>query len=358
MNIWTIAALIALSFVLILFVLVWAVNFHPVDGQAEPVSCSVPAPSLKPGQQLKVMNYNVQFMAGKEYVFFFDVPDFSGSDTRPSPEAITRTIEGIAALINEVDPDIILLQEVDDGARRTDHEDQLARLLQLISPDYRCHTSLYYWKSKFVPHPKILGPVGLKMSVISKYQIDHAERVALPNLRVNPLVDQFTARRAILKAYLPVEGQADLVLMNTHLEAFVVGTNVMEEQVDKLNEELTALRDTGSLWILGGDFNLLGPGQYEELPDHQQQYYSPQSAMDEIYAKYQVLPALDQLTGSRPDEAYTYFGNDPRLSRPDRTIDYLVYSEGLELVDFHVRQRDALPLSDHLPLIAEFALKE
>jgi len=56
--------------------------------------------------------------------------------------------------------DVVLLQEIDDGAARTDYNDQLARLLPLLPPEYVCHTTAFYWKAAYVPHPRIHGGAG------------------------------------------------------------------------------------------------------------------------------------------------------------------------------------------------------
>lgn len=107
-------------------------------------------------------------MAGKNYTFFFE----DGADTRPSRQHINLTNAAVARIINDENPDIILLQEMDDGASRTDNQDQLARLLPLISKDYACSTGAYYWKSDYVLHPAIMSSVGLKLITLSKYKIE------------------------------------------------------------------------------------------------------------------------------------------------------------------------------------------
>ena len=97
-------------------------------------------------------------------MFFYDLPGGKGPDKRPSKEDIAATLNEVARVIREENPDIILLQEVDDNARRTDYQDQLALLLELIPADYKFHASAFYWQSPFVPHPKIMGKVGMKLS--------------------------------------------------------------------------------------------------------------------------------------------------------------------------------------------------
>ena len=306
------------------------------------------------GRTLKVMSYNVQFMAGKGYVFFFDLPDDAGPDERPTPTDVSHTIDEVARVIRAEDPDIILLQEVDDGARRTDYEDQLSRLLAKLPPDYCCHSSTFYWKARFVPHRRIMGAVGMKLSTISKYRITSAVRHSLPPVPRNPLVRQFHPKRAILETRLPVEGAKDLVVLNLHLEAFPQNSDVMGKQVARLEALLRDLDRSGHPWVMGGDFNLLPPGQYARLPAGQRVAYRENTEMDVLYGVYQVCPTLENLGGSDRSQWFTHFPNDPGISAPDRTIDYLILPRETQVREAHVRQQDTLEISDHLPLVMTF----
>ncbi len=338
--------------VLLLAGLVWFTTFHPRDGQSEAIFCDANAPVLKPGQTVKVLSWNVQFMAGKGYLFFFEMPNDAGPDERPAPEAIARTTDEVARVIREEDPDIVLLQEVDDGAKRTDYADQLRVLLSKLPPAYRCHTSTFYWKAGFVPHRRIMGSVGMKLSTISKYRLRTSIRHALAATPHHLLVQQFQPHRAILETRLPVAGGADLVILNLHLEAFANGSDVMLKQVRQLDAVLAGLGRENCRFVAGGDFNLLPPGQRSRLPAAEAAAYRPDTEMAPLYAQYQVIPSLDNLNSPAYRDWLTHFPNTPGCTGPDRTIDHLVLSPGLRVLDAYVRQRDTGKISDHFPLVA------
>ncbi len=95
---------------------------------ARTVHCDGAALSLRAGQKLKILSWNVQYMAGKNHVFFYDVPGFSGPDERPLPEEVREILVEVARIIGDENPDIVLLQEVDDGSKRTDYLDELGAL--------------------------------------------------------------------------------------------------------------------------------------------------------------------------------------------------------------------------------------
>ncbi len=332
-------------------------TYHPPLVEASAVTCPAETPTLQPGQDVTVLSWNVQYMAGKGYVFFYDLLDSSGPDTRPSSEDIALTFDEVARVIVDEQPDVLLLQEVDDGAKRTDGEDQLARLLPLIGDDYACHASALYWKASFVPLPTIFGSVGMKLSTVSKYRIDDATRFQLPQMPSDLLTRQFDIRRAILETRLPIDGGQELVVLNTHLDAFAQGSDTMERQVALTKDLLDGYVMAGEAFIIGGDFNLLPPGpQYDRLGDAQRAYYSPNSELSVLTDEYGVVPTLDEANGADMTTWFTHFPNDPAVDAPDRTIDFLFHAPTLTLGDHEVRSADTLDISDHLPVIATYSL--
>lgn len=340
----------------LMIVLVWAITYHPSNVQAEAVVCPEDAPVLQPGQSLKVLTYNVQYMAGKNYIFFYDLPKDTGPDERPSAADITQTIQAVARIIRAENPDLILLQEVDDGSARTDYEDQLVRLLALLPRDYKCHTSAFYWQAAFVPHPRIMGAIGHKLSIVSKYQIDQATRYQLALTPGHPLTRQFSPKRAILEARLPVENSQDFALLTTHLEVANRGSEVMQKQVAAVIDRLDSLNRDGYTWLLGGDFNLLPPGQFDRLQADQKINFRAETELEPMFDRYNAIPGLEDVNGDNGSLWYTMFVNDPSTTKPDRTLDYIFFADTMTLVDGYVRQEDTLTVSDHLPVIAEFRL--
>jgi len=318
-----------------------------------------PGPLLTPGQQIKVMSWNVQYMAGKNYVFFYDLADGKGPDRRPTQADIVATLKEVARVIREENPDIILLQEVDDNARRTDYQDQLALLLELIPADYKFHASTFYWKSSFVPHPKIMGKVGMKLSTISKFKIVEAFHHQLPLRRISALRQHFDLKRAVLETRLPVKGGNDFIVMNTHLSAFAQGEDTMQRQVQQLKKLMDQFTKEGSAWVLGGDFNLLPLGSgYERLAGHQKKYYQEKTEIEHLTSEYASVPSLKEVKGNAPEKWYTHFSNDPKITVPDRTIDYIFYSDNLQLGNHGVIQEGTLHISDHMPIVAEFTIPD
>ena len=332
-------------------------TFHPKKIQSEKVFCENNTPVLSKNQKLKILSWNVQYMAGKNYVFFYDMPDNKGPDIRPSSKDIEITINEVARIINNENPDIILFQEIDKGSKRTDYEDQLKIILSLISKDYKCHTSTFYHKAFFIPHPDFMGSIGLKLAIISKYKINKAIRYQLPIMPNNFIVKQFYLKRAVLETYMPVNNGKDFIIMNTHLDAFDQGTDTMEKQVEFVDNLLTQRTQEKYSWLIGGDFNLLAPGKsYNRLQNDQKPHYKEKSELALLFKKYKSMPNLHEINGNDYKRWFTHNPNDPRVKFPDRTIDYMFMSNDIKLKKHYVRQKDTIKISDHFPLIAEIII--
>ena len=303
---------------------VYISTYHPDAIEDEVIISLATAPKLAPGQQLKVLSWNLQFLAGRPgNNFFYD----GGSDPWPSLLTVMANATAVANIIRQEDPDVILLQELDDGAERTHFKDQLQLILSLLPADYAVHTSSFYWQADFVPHSELLGGVGMKMSIISKYRLESAKRYALPAITTdNILARQYNLKRAIQGTYLPIEGGGKLNLLNTHLSAYAQGSDTMLRQVAMVDRILEDYAAGGGPVLIAGDFNLLPSA-----------------------AAYQDL-------GANRQDWFTHIANDNHSEAPDKTIDYILFTGKLALREHYVRSLGTTKISDHLPVVANFTL--
>ncbi len=332
--------------------------YHPDDVEAMDVTCPDDAPQLQPGQPLKVLTWNAQTMSGKNYVFWSDLPTNDGPDDQPTPEDITLTLEEVARVIIAENPDIILLQELDNGADRTYNEDQLARLLDLLPAEYACYTSTYSWKAAYVPHPRIGGSVGWMEAIVSKYQITTAERLNLPVAEKPWLETQFGIKPAILAAHLPMSGGGDFVAATLHLDVYVPGSDAKTLQIEQINQFLASLDARGTPWVLGGDFNLLpfDPAAHARLLPNHQPFYNAISEIKPLFDAYLAVPSQEEVIGKNYADWFTRWPNDPAISAPDRTLDYIFLPQTMVVGEHFVRSGDTLEISDHFPVVVVFEM--
>ena len=327
-------------------------NYHPRAIQEEECRNEAGAAKLRTGQSIKIVTYNTQFFAGTRYHFFYD----GGRDTLVNRSDIQKTVAAISAFLKQENPDFILLQEVDCKARRTGYLDQIDLLTHSLPADLRNHAATFYWKSRFVPHPKVMGPAGTKLAIFSRYQLNRATRYQLPSAPGNPVVKDFDFKRAILEVEMPLTNGGTFCLLNTHLEAFPKGTDVMARQVDHVLMRLDSLDQKGMPWIIGGDFNLLPPGQWARLDLEEKGCHREPSEISAIYKRYQGIPALSSASGEQMRDFMTFTKRVEGDRVPIRTLDYFFTSSKVEIKGHAVRQAGVKHLSDHLPLVAEFII--
>jgi endonuclease/exonuclease/phosphatase family metal-dependent hydrolase len=334
------------------FVLSRYLNYHPRPIEPVEVHNIGEAPSLLPGQQIKVLTFNVQFLAGTGYHFFYD----GGPDTLVAKSDVESMAARVGSFIAQSNADLVLLQEVDCGARRTSYLDEFALLRDALPKAMQNYASTYYWKSKFVPHPKILGSAGTKLVLFSRYRLGAARRCRLPSKPGNPIDRDFNLKRAILEVELPLADGGYLTVLNTHLEAFPKGTRVMDRQIRKVLERLEWSARENQPWILGGDFNLLPPGQSDRLHPETRGIHREPSEIALIYERYPGVPTVAEATGNEMDRTFTFTQRSGARRIPIRTLDYLFAAPAVTIERYSVQQEGMMDISDHLPLIAEFGL--
>lgn len=209
--------------------------------------------------EFTVLTWNVGYCAlGKESDFFMD----GGDDVRPDSKSIvTKNYAGILQAIRNIDPDFLMLQEVDSDSHRSYNLDEVAGLRRDLGADGAAASAYALnYKCNFVPYPlpKTLGKVNSGLLTISDYAVTEAERVSLPcpfswPMRVANL------KRCLLVERIPIEGSdKELVLVNLHLEAYDDGQG-KTAQTRQLRTLLDAEYRKGNYVIAGGDWNQIFP---------------------------------------------------------------------------------------------------
>ncbi|WP_095109578.1 endonuclease/exonuclease/phosphatase family protein [Pseudomonas sp. Irchel 3E20] len=334
--------------------MVYSLTWRPEPRETLAVACSAEAPVLTSGQALKVMTWNVQYLAGKRYVFWND--QARGDDEQPTAEDMAFSLDEVARVIRDEQPDVVLLQELDDGAKASGYQRQLKLLQERVADLYPCSTSAFDWKAEFIPLPQVFGSVGRQLATLSRYRIAHAERLQLPQAPGNLISRQFQPKNALLVSYLPLSDGGQLAVLNTHLERATDEQQTLQAQVGAIGKVVDKFESRGTPWLMGGDFNLLPLGQYQRLSAEQRTPYSADSALHLLWDKYPMIPGNAQASGIDRARWLTHYPNDPGLNGPDRTVDYLFHSPRLKRIAARVRQDDTLRISDHLPVIARFLL--
>jgi endonuclease/exonuclease/phosphatase family metal-dependent hydrolase len=237
---------------------------------------------------LRVLTYNIH--AGK---------DADGVDN----------LERVAALVKSTRADIVLLQEVDRGTKRSGYVDQPAELQRL--------TGLYGVFAKALDFQG--GDYGI--AVLSRWPIVAHEIVSLRLDPLEPRAARLEPRVALVVDLDTPAGRRTIV--NTHLDASDEDTWRRQELVDLL-ATIKARRPL----LLGGDFNS-----------------TPDSAVQRTLRASRLIDAWS-CCGKGSDLTYP-------AKTPNRRIDYLFLNGKVSCAAARVLETQA---SDHRPVLFELSV--
>ena len=307
--------------------------------------------AMKTGEMYRIASYNMGFGAySADYSFFMD----GGKESRArSEEAVVENVTGAARAAASLDPDFLLLQEVDVDGTRSFHVDQWALV---CSQMYFLHgTFAQNYDSPYLFWP-LLEPHGANragIAVFSKYPIAAAVRRQLPiESGVMKLVD-LDRCYSVQRIPAPGEGR-ELVLYALHLSAYTSDGKIAEEQLRMLFADMLAEYEKGNWTIAGGDFNkdLLGnSGEIFGVSGPEYTWAQPIPA--------EMIP--DGLTIAAPFDAASptpSCRNSDRPYGPDTfcvTVDGFIVSGNVDVLDAKVLDT-GFQWSDHNPVFMDFVL--
>ncbi len=203
------------------------------------------------GTALRVVSWNVGYGSlGENADFFMD----GGTKVMTSTtEGVYENLSYVQDKLDELNPQLVLFQEVDEDSKRSHHINEVNEMMNHFADTDAFFT--YNYKTKYVPYP--IPPIGKVQSglvTLSKYQVESAERVALPCPFKYP-VRLGNLKRCLEVSRIPVEGSdKELVIVNLHLEAYDSGEGKIA-QTKQLKELLESEAKAGNYVIAAGDFN-------------------------------------------------------------------------------------------------------
>ena len=336
-------------------------------------------PPAQPAE-LKVMSWNLKY-GGARINFWFD---YWGDRAIMTETEAETNINALIDLINEVDPDVLMAQEVERNSKRTAYKDMVQMVLDATPLNYAAFVPV--WQARFVA-TQGLGRVESGIVIYSKYPITEAKRIAQADRTdQDALIQAFYLHRGIVHAKLDVGGGRIVDAINVHTAAYDNdGTN--GKHLVQIKELIDGLSTT---FIVGGDFNAIPPGTIkhdefddeEPVPDETDFQGAPYKldAMQPFFDSYQAHMPLaayegaDEAGQSRwyshtvappvDDNGQTHFWNRKLdylftntsfagdqgevLQSPGHGADYTVSGGGIVA--------DPMQLSDHAPVVVKWIL--
>ena len=319
---WTVCGICITALVAVFF---WASSG---SGEAEVFIQHETVQAKESNTEIAVIAYNLGYASGP---FNIDPNNEAEEAGRIPDEIVFNTnLTKLVKKIKEVEPDILLLQEVDFDSNRSYHTHQSAYLFAntaLFTHRY----DVANWSKRYTPYPLLeptrwVGKLHSGQTILSRFTVTDYQSTLLEKPKRNYLYDRFYFERFLQEAVVLVGGQ-DIVILNVHLDAF--NDEVNERQLMEVLHRVQQYKALGMPIILGGDFN-----------------------RDITKGFEMVQEAGLEIAGGTPS-LLTY-----PVANPKKAIDFLLYTkDSLELND-HKRLDDFGNISDHFPVYAVFSLKE
>ena len=212
---------------------------------------------LKDSLTLNLLTWNIGYAGlDKNMDFFKD----GGTKVITPEDKYLENISGIDDFLVKNDTvDFILLQEIDRDSKRSYRIDQYQRLSENLSghnPFFATNYDVF-----FVPAPptKPMGKVVSGIATFSKHTPVSSTRYSLPGDFGFP-TQLFYLDRCFMVSRYRIENGKELVLINTHNEAFDEGGSIREAQMELLREFALNEYSSGNYLIFGGDWNQYPPG--------------------------------------------------------------------------------------------------
>ena len=336
---------VLLAAVVLLFAWLTITEYRPDPVTELDIVSSEEGSLIPPDRELSIMSWNIGYAGlGEDSDFFMD----GGTGVQSADkEQVLEYLGGVEDVLDDMWPDLIMLQEVDVDSTRTYHIDEsalLARSQSVHALNYSCG---------FVPYP--LPPIGSVHSGLfttTDYKIDSAERISLPSPFKWP-VSTANLKRCLLVSYLPIDGSdKQLVLVNLHLEAYDDGEGKIA-QTNQLRDFITSEYEKGNYVIAGGDFNQVFPGSLDIYPIIDPELWTP-GVLDENLLPDGWTLAYDLDTPSCRLLNQPYDKEDENTQH--YVIDGFILSPNVELTNVQTLGLD-FGSSDHNPVFINVKLK-
>ena len=242
-----------------------------------------PAPHVAAKKTLRVMTYNIHVGIGMDKKL---------------------DLQRIADVINRERPDLVGLQEVDRGVRRTEGKDQIAELAAMTQMSFAFAPNLDYQGGKY------------GVAILSRWPIKSTVHRMFENKRESE-------RRGMLRTEIELDKRRTITFVNTHLDyQFEDGRLFETEQLMRF------LSDVKGPLIVVADLN--------DIPDGSS-YKLMRTKFDDAW-----------VTSRAKGDGFSY-----PADKPVKRIDHIFYGEGVRAKKAWVV---ATLASDHVPVVAELEL--
>jgi endonuclease/exonuclease/phosphatase family metal-dependent hydrolase len=304
-------------------------------------------PSLiKDSLSLTLLTWNIGYAGlDNDMDFFFD----GGTKVITPEKRCLENLREIGNFLKRNDSiDFIFLQEVDRGSKRSyylNEYDTLSNILDNHSAFFAKNYDVF-----FVPKP-LSNPMGKVLSgiaTLSKYAPSSSTMFEFPGDFGFP-TQLFWLDRCFMVNRYPLENGKELVLINTHNEAFDEG-DIRKAQMEYLKVFVLNEYKNGNYVIAGGDWN-------QCPPDFKPAFQGNEVNTSQMVMQSDYLPAEWEWIYDRtiPSNRTVVAAYDPATTTTT-VIDFFLLSPNIENVSVRCIQLD-FKSSDHNPVLIQVKFK-
>jgi endonuclease/exonuclease/phosphatase family metal-dependent hydrolase len=305
------------------------------------------SPQVLSDTVFSLLTWNIGYCGLDEDMdFFYD----GGTKVRPPRESFERNLSQVTGFLKRTSDsiDFIFLQEVDRKSKRSYRVDEYAGIEDVLKKSSSQFAINY--KVFFVPVPPS-SPMGKVYSGISVFGNDvpaSSVRYAFPGKYGFPK-QLFMLDRCFLVNRYPLSNGKELILINTHNEAFDPG-EIRRAQMAYLREFMLDEYSKGNYIIAGGDWNQCPPDFKADFANNI--VYSNQMSLGSDYLPPEWIWAYDNKVPSNRTVTAPY---NPKVTATT-VIDFFLLSPNVEEVS--VKCIDlAFENSDHNPVYLKAKLR-
>ncbi|MCR5196064.1 MAG: endonuclease/exonuclease/phosphatase family protein [Pseudobutyrivibrio sp.] len=348
---------LALVLIVVGYVAYLFLSYHRIDDNTKTDIASIgsPEPQIKAGQEYRIASSNVGFGAySDDYSFFMD----GGTESWAfSKEAVNDNINGSIDVLSDINPDLMILQEVDIDATRSYHVNEKDLILDGLSKkgfNNISNTFALNYDSGFLFYPfnQPHGKTKAGLLTVSDFEIKEATRRSLPiEEGISKFID---LDRCYNKSIIDMDNGKKLVLYNVHLSAYTTNPETSNNQVKLLNEDMAKEAAAGNYVIAGGDMNkdvLIDSAAYFHTTGTEN--WAKPFPEDYLSAGLKLVKPVDEANPipscRNADKPYA---DDSFVI----TIDGFIVSDNVEIKAANVYDNQ-FKYSDHNPVYMDFVLK-
>jgi len=211
---------------------------------------------LKDSHTFSLLTWNIGYAGlDKDMDFFMD----GGTKVITPKNRCMENISSVGDFLKRNDTiDFIFIQEIDRNSKRSYRIDQYEKIAGILSGHHPFFAKNY--NVFFVPAPPAnpMGKVLSGIAIYSKFIPESSTRYSLPGHYGFP-TQLFQLDRCFMVNRYRIENGKELVLINTHNEAFDKGGYIRKAQMERLREFVLNEYNSCNYVIAGGDWNQYPP---------------------------------------------------------------------------------------------------